>query len=375
MIYKPRIAIGIEHIEWYVPVSRGSVAECLRRQEAVLSAESFESYWHDTVIETERLMEYFARQISAGGDAGDWGREQMSVEDFRSAGLEFAHCATEESSSDMAVKVGRLLLQRNPELARKTQLLIHAHSTLNESPTWSTPCRLQHELKLNNAVSFSVSQKGGNSTLTSLNIACSLITAENELDTVIVIASDKIVPPCRRALPGPTLLSDGAGALVLRRSDCGIQFIGSHVRDFSEVWTPHGRTGESQANFVDFVACQARNLLKELLQELGLRMNEVSLIIPPNLNVFLAPRIAEECSVPLDTLLVSNVSCCGNLGSAELIVNLARAAEEREFKPQDVIVVLSLGYGLSLGCAALKWGAGLTLGRETSYAGISAAIA
>ena len=347
-------AAGIRHMEFYLPETRYSMREYARAEPAEFTQELLEKTWRDIAIEPDVLFRYFSGQIAGRRDNFAVPRE-AEVEEFeRHSGITGVYCAGEENSSDMAVRVGRQLLDKEPGLAKSVDAVICYHSTINEMASWSTACRVQYELGLKQAYGFTVSQKGGNASLMALKVACDLLKTEPDLKTLLLVGAEKLVPPYRRVFGKMTAAGDSASAMLLSRGAAECRPLCFRMRDFPAWWNPDDYTGEQMAGLLDLLAKQATALTNQVMDELKLGREDVALFIPPNFSLALNRRLGERAGIPPEKIYSDNIPRFGHLLNSDLVVNLSTARRERKLKPGDLVLVLGVGLGLSLGCAAVR---------------------
>jgi len=337
--------IGIDHFEFYVPEEAYPVEATLRLESGDFSQQRMESIWRDFWFEPDVLYQYFTRQIAGGGQSAalteaGWAKLMLS------SGIERVHCAATETASDMAIRVGQQILGREPDLASRVDVAIYYHATLDQMLMGSVSCRLQHELGLRNAFAFAVAEKSGNAGLMALKVACDMLTAEDELNTILVIGSDKYIAPYRRGFEEMTVLGDSAGAMLVRRGGKQCRPSAFSIQDLPGPW--NANDGEAVlSKLVD----SAGHLLDHTLAELELSWSDVALLLPPNFNLSFSRALGQKLRLPPGKVYTRNISRYGCLASSDLVVNLASVFAEGGLSRGDRFVALSLGIDNSIGCA------------------------
>ncbi|HLV44213.1 MAG TPA: beta-ketoacyl-ACP synthase III [Aggregatilineales bacterium] len=166
------------------------------------------------------------------------------------------------------------------------------------------------------------------------------------------------------------LFGDGAGAFVLRAGDTagGVREVvlhsdGSgcdHLYARSGVRTSwHGpppeqslvMNGREVYRFASRVMVQAT---EEVLERAGLKPEDVDLIIPHQANVRIIQAAARGLRLPMERFFV-NIERYGNTSTASIPIALAEAVESGLVKPNDRIVLVGFGAGLTWGAALLEW--------------------
>lgn len=174
------------------------------------------------------------------------------------------------------------------------------------------------------------------------------------------------------------LFGDGAGAVVLQGSSVpgGVLSTvmrsdgsGSNLLSLPQVYhnpvPPLGPTfvpNGANHNVIDmhgrqvfrFATRVVPEVIREVLEKANLTLDDVALIVPHQAN----SRIIESAAKKLDIepqRFFMNVAKLGNTSAASIPLALCEAVEQRHLKPDDNLVFVGFGGGLSWGAVALKW--------------------
>jgi 3-oxoacyl-[acyl-carrier-protein] synthase-3 len=172
------------------------------------------------------------------------------------------------------------------------------------------------------------------------------------------------------SLPGYTL-SDGGAAMLLEAVEAGpvgpvgppgvIEHVGFAAD--SSAWRvgtlPGGGSAhprDPEAGYFRFEAAHLRAAFEAIgpgpfldaLGELGLTWNDFAVVCLHQVAVGHARLVAERCGIPPE-LLVPIVAEHGNVASASLPLQLARAVEAGRAGPGDRVALVGLAGGISLG--------------------------
>jgi 3-oxoacyl-[acyl-carrier-protein] synthase III len=353
MIVERDSEIGIAYLDFYLPETCYSVLEYSRRAEYLekRSPEEIEKIWTDTGVEPEVLFSYF--QSETNDDYGNFDfPARDEVERFvADTGIDRIYCASGEDASDMSVKVARQIMSREPNLAKQIDMLTCYQSTINQAPAWSTVCRLQYELGLGKIPTFTVSQKAGNCSLVALKIAWEALRSEPEMESVLLIGGEKLVPPYRRAFGKLTAMGDSASAMLVRRNARRFRPVCFNIRDYPDSWNPNQYSPSTISTLVEFLADESVSLMDETLAALKLGWKDVACIIPPSFSRVLLHGL--EARLPNQNIYSRNLSRFGHLPSSDPVIALSTIAEEEMVQEGDLVLLLNLGLGLSLGVVAL----------------------
>ena len=349
MIIERESEIGIAYSDFYLPETCYSVLEYSRRSEA-MSQKEMETIWTDTGVEPEVLFGYF--QSEREGDCGnfDFPTPEEAEQFVALTGIDRIYCASGENASDMSVKVGKQIMSREPNLAKQIGMLTCYQSTLNQAPAWSTVCRLQHELRLGKIPTFTVSQKAGNCSLIALKIAWEALRSEPEMESVLMVGGEKFVPPYRRAFGKLTAMGDSASAMLLRRNARRFRPVCFNIRDYPDWWNPNQYDSYRMSTLVEFLAAETVSLMEETLEALKLGWNDVACVIPPTFSRALVQSL--EVKLSSQNIYSKNLSRFGHLVSSDLVIALSMILRDEIVQEGELVLLVSLGLGLSLGVVA-----------------------
>ena len=342
-------SIGVTKLEVYLPPKYVPVR---REHLSPLAATdpNIANVWKDLAMEPECLGAFIRNQMEGrteteGGDANEF---------VRRTGIEGIHIAEEESSSDMAVRIGKKIMTDCAPGA--IDRVIFYHSTLAEYPVWSTPCRLQHELALRSIAALSISQKGGNAFALALKTGCEMLAAEPALRKILLVGSDKFIPPYDRTAGGVTAFGDSASAMLLERSTNYIQVLNVQIADYAEWWNPYEMDSNATEKMLDLMVEDAASMLRKGLEAVNASIDDLGLLLPPNLNRRFVEQLAKRCSLPLSRTYTGNLATKGSLLNSDMAVNFLGADQENLIPSGSLLAILGFGFGTSLSCTLMRRG-------------------
>jgi 3-oxoacyl-[acyl-carrier-protein] synthase-3 len=208
--------------------------------------------------------------------------------------------------------------------------------------------RLQHALGLSRATAFSVGQQGCAALFSALRIGRSLLVA-GEANNVLCVGVD-VVPPGARREVVYNVLSDGAGAVLLSRPWDRLRPISIRQVTKGYYWDSPARRDEIVAAYFP----TARNVIRDALEECGLRPNDVELLVPDNVSRRSWEILLEVLGLPEDRAFLGNAAVKGHSISADLVVNLKDALDGRDVPPGAPVALFTFGFGANWGAAVLR---------------------
>jgi 3-oxoacyl-[acyl-carrier-protein] synthase-3 len=173
------------------------------------------------------------------------------------------------------------------------------------------------------------------------------------------------------------LFGDGAGAVVIERVDRGgfLGFeLGADGSGGMELYLAAGgsrkpATSETVAAGEHFARMNGREVFKfatrvlvtsanELLDEVGLTVDDVDLYVPHQANIRIINHAAQKLGFP-DEKVVVNVDRFGNTSSGSIPLALADAQLDGRLVSGKIVLMTGMGAGLTWGSGVMEWTDGL----------------
>ena len=102
-------------------------------------------------------------------------------------------------------------------------------------------------------------------------------------------------------------------------------------------------------------ACRVmRQAAIEAVEKAGLTMDDIALVVPHQANIRIIESAARGLKLSEERIFV-NLEKYGNTSSASIPIALCEALEEGRVKPDDRLVVVGFGAGLTWGAAVIQW--------------------
>jgi 3-oxoacyl-[acyl-carrier-protein] synthase III len=277
-----------------------------------------------------------------------------------------------DTTASLAIEAARAALECADVSPRKIDLVIVATST-PEYVFPATACVVQDTLGASNAGGFDLSA-ACTGFIYALEMGASAIRG-GSVETVLVIGSEtmsRVVNWKDRATC--ILFGDGAGAFVLQASETpggvlagimrsdgsgGPSLIipagGSHLPTSLETVRDNQHfiqmDGKEVYRFATRVVASA---VREVVQAAGLSMDDIALIVPHQANRRIIESAARSLNLPQDRFIV-NLDKYGNTSSASIPIAICEAVNEGRFRPNDNLVLVAFGGGLTWGACVVQW--------------------
>jgi len=276
------------------------------------------------------------------------------------------------ATSAIAVKAAQQALERAQVAASEIDVIIVA--TITPDMLFpATACLLQDKLQATRAWGFDLSA-ACSGFVYALAAGAQFITSGMH-KKVLVVGADvmsSITDYTDRATC--ILFGDGAGAVVLEPSDddTGILDFHNEVDGFGAPWLnmPAGgsampATHETIDQKLHFIRQEGQQVFKYasrkmaeapqvLLERHGLTPDDVGLYVAHQANARIIDAAAARLGVSGERVL-KNIDRYGNTTGATIPLALGTALEEKRLKKGDLVVLTSVGAGLTVGGALVRW--------------------
>lgn len=237
----------------------------------------------------------------------------------------------------------------------------------------STSCMIQNKIGASKAGGFDLSAACAGFVY-GVIMAARLIESDPS-QTVLVVGAEtltKVTDFTDRT--SCILFGDGAGAAVLRATTDGRGVLASEYGvdgsggDFMKlpgggsVMPASEETVRNRMHYMKingretfrFAVVKMADLIEQALKDSGLTMEDVSLIVPHQVNSRILSAAAERLNLSMDKIY-TNIDHVGNTSAASVPIALDEAVRKGAIKSGDVIVLVAFGGGLSWSSAVVRW--------------------
>jgi len=266
-------------------------------------------------------------------------------------GIKRRHIAKDESIYDMAVKAGKMALEKAG--LEEVDLIIVA--TLSPEMLFpAVACVVQQHIKSRFAFDISAACSGF---LYGLDIAKSYIESSN-VNSILLIGVEKlssIVDWTDRSTC--VLFGDGAGAAVITKGEgdilSSVMFSDGKYKDllYAE------KCGFLKMNGKEVFKYAVRNMeaaCRMAIEKAGVSIDEISLVIPHQANIRIINSLAQKLGVPSSKVYV-NIQEYANTSAASIPIAMYEAFEKGILKRKDKILLTAMGGGLTWGASVLEF--------------------
>jgi 3-oxoacyl-[acyl-carrier-protein] synthase-3 len=234
----------------------------------------------------------------------------------------------------------------------RVKYVLHARAFPVVMPFPSNPLHeLCGRLGLGHAEAFTVTQQSCATGLLAIDIAGRLLAACAEPDALaLILTGEKALTRDSQLLPDTSIFSEGSAA-------CLVSLDGPRDRLLAYASLPRGdfdgEQEEVSARFQRGYKAGMLDVIQAALDDAGVPLDEISLILPHNVNLVSWRRVGKLLGVPLTRVLLDNVLSAGHMFCADAFVNYRTAYERGLLRPGDRYLVAAAGAGLGATFSAM----------------------
>jgi 3-oxoacyl-[acyl-carrier-protein] synthase-3 len=210
------------------------------------------------------------------------------------------------------------------------------------------PC-LQAELGVPNASVLGIAQLACNSFQAAIRVARGLLVAEPSVHHVLCVAADRFTARARREIVY-NLMSDGACAAVVSRGQLSNRILAT-------VQITRGVYWDSCISHDQLIAAYfplARRAILEAVVAAGLKISDIDLLVPHNLNIKSWEILAQVVGIPLERIYTANIARIGHVVASDNIINYIDSIAEGRVVRGNKIALFVMGFGAHWSCTILE---------------------
>jgi 3-oxoacyl-[acyl-carrier-protein] synthase-3 len=104
----------------------------------------------------------------------------------------------------------------------------------------------------------------------------------------------------------------------------------------------------------DFAVKSITVVIERLLHKTVYRLEDFAWIVPHQANARIVQAAAKRFSIPMDKIFL-NIEEYANTSAASIPLALSEMDEKGLLKPNDLIMLVGFGAGLTYGAAVIRW--------------------
>lgn len=295
----------------------------------------------------------------------DWcarcGHPPAKAEAIRKHGGEMVHI-TDEPVEKIVFRAVAQLVDRGALDPAGIGLVLYAHTTQVSvpKPPRNMSALVMHRVGIKRAFGFSISEQNCVSVYMAVRIARAMLLRRPELGAALIVAGGVIPNEGHRESDEVGLNSDGASEMILKIYPCRNRIIDMVIhsesafsdRIFSDA-DPKRKLKGTQAYYL----C-AERIIGTLLRMHGVGLNDVSIVLPHNLDFALWHSLIRFLRGRTDQHYTANFARKGHALCNDFVINLTDIDTDLSdrLNPGDPVLLWSAGHGGSVAAAIVSVG-------------------
>ncbi|AGK00246.1 MULTISPECIES: beta-ketoacyl-ACP synthase III [unclassified Wolbachia] len=280
-------------------------------------------------------------------------------------GIVQRHIADEgELTSDLAVNAAKSAIEKAKISVDEIDLIIVATTTPDKTfPSCATI--VQSKLKCKNAFAFDV-QAACSGFIYAVTVADSLIKSNNRIKYALVIGAEimsRIVDWEDRSTC--VLFGDGAGAVVMKSEMGRSGIISTNLYSDGNVDILCTNGGVSSTGDSGKICMNGREVFKHAVDKLtasveetlkcnNLKITDIDWLIPHQANIRIIEAVVKKLDFPIEKV-INTVDKHANTSAASIPLALDYAIQESKIKSGNLVLLISIGAGLTWGSMLLHY--------------------
>jgi len=277
----------------------------------------------------------------------------------------------DEPTSEMASAAAKQALESAGVAGKDVDLIIVATVT-PDMPFPSTACMVQDAVEATSAFCFDL-EAACSGFLYALEVGRGMLMS-GLYETALVIGAEKMSSVTDWEDRGTCVLfGDGAGAVVLKRSDSSAKILATTVGSDGSLgdllMIPGGgsrvpASHDSVDKRLHYMKMAGNNVFKHAvrnmcnagmgaLEKAGLSVEDVDWVVPHQANMRIITAISSRVGIPMDQFVV-NLDRLGNTTAATVPLALDEAIRDGRIKSGDKVLMIVFGGGFTWGATVLE---------------------
>ena len=269
------------------------------------------------------------------------GLSEVSRDQDRSL-LDLLTCATDQLSG--------LRSQRE-----RIRYVLYARSMPVVAPFPLNPLHeLSARLGLGHAVAFTVTHQACATSLQAIHLAGQLLAADGDPDALaLVLAGEKTYTRVARIVPETSFFAEASAACLVSQGGPRDRLLAYAAQSRGEFDGDPAEQPDLLGRFQEASPAALGTVISAAVRQAGLRLADVRLILPHNVNKVSWRRVCRLLDYPVQQVLLDNVASIGHGFCADAFINYQTMAERSLLESGDRYVIAASGAALGATFSAM----------------------
>ena len=238
---------------------------------------------------------------------------------------------------------------------QRIRYVLYARSMAVVAPFPLNPLHeLSARLGLDHAVAFTVTHQACATSLQAIHLAGQLLAADGDADALaLVVAGEKAYTRVARIVPETSFFAEAAAACLVSHAGPRDRLLAYAAESRGEFDGGPAGQPDLLGRFQEASPAALANVITVAVKEAGLRLEDVSLIMPHNVNKVSWRRVCRLLDYPVQQVLLDNVASIGHGFCADAFINYQTMAERGLLESGDRYVIAASGAALGATFSAM----------------------
>jgi 3-oxoacyl-[acyl-carrier-protein] synthase-3 len=155
-------------------------------------------------------------------------------------------------------------------------------------------------------------------------------------------------------IPGTTITTDGACAILLSKSGIRNKLINIEVDIYGEYAGGIWNGEEAQYSFENNYSQYLSTVIEKCARNASILLENIKLIMPHNVNTLSWSKVMKMLQLPADKIFLKNIPETGHCFGSDPFLNFQRAQELNLIEKEDYIILATVGLGATFAAMIIK---------------------
>ena len=237
----------------------------------------------------------------------------------------------------------------------RVRYVLYARSMPVAAPFPLNPLhKLSQRLGLDHAVAFTVTHQACATSLHAIHLAGQLLAADGDTDALaLIVAGEKAYTRVAQIVPETSFFAEASAACLVSHGGPRDRLLTYAAESRGEFDSDLAERPDLLGAFQEASPAALANVITVAVKEAGLRLEDVSLIMPHNVNKVSWRRVCRLLDYPVQKVLLDNVASIGHGFCADAFINYQTMAERGLLESGDRYVIAASGAALGATFSAM----------------------
>lgn len=232
-----------------------------------------------------------------------------------------------------------------PAVRERIRYVLYARSMAVVAPYPLNPLHeLTARLGLGHAVAFTVTHQACATSLQAIALAGRLLATDGDADALaLVVAGEKAYTRVAQIVPETSFFAEASAACLVSHGGQRDRLLAYAAQSRGEFDPGPAAEPDLLGRFQEASPAALAAMITAAVKEAGLRLADVSLILPHNVNKVSWRRVGRLLDYPVERVLLDNVASVGHGFCADAFINYQTAAERGLLRAGHRYVIAAAG--------------------------------